>query len=282
MTVVYIDSLFVLNLIINYLLLLTSAKIVGAQASRLRMLAGALFGALYAVAVWLPGLGLLNGIVFKLLSGVAIAAVSYAGSGFFLRKALIFFAVSVALGGCVFAVSLLAYGHIPPGGALYLPIDVKTLLLTAGISYALLSLVFRRAGRHAGRDLTTVTVEVGGRVTSLTALLDSGHTLTDPVSGTPVLVADGALSGRLLGMPLPEEALRAPADKLGELEGGPVRFRLIPYRAVGIDCGFLLAFKPTSVHIRGKTYKNILVALSPTPVSDGAAHDALMGGIAGV
>lgn len=281
MTVVYIDSLFVLNLIINYLLLLTSAKIIGTPARRLRMLAGALFGALYAVAVWLPGLAFLNNPAFKLLSGLAIVAISFAGSRYFLRKAVVFFAVSVALGGSVFAISLLAYGFAPPGGALYLPIDVKTLLLTAGISYALMSLIFRRAGRHSGRDMTAVRVEVGGHSTALTALLDSGHTLTDPMTGFPVLVVDGSLSDRLLGFPLPEGALQFPADKLSELEGKPVRFRLMPYRAVGVECGFLLAFKPDSVSVRNKTYKNILVALSPTPVSDGAANNALLGGIAG-
>ncbi len=281
MTVVYIDSLFALNLIINYLLLLTAAKITGSPAGRIRMLLGALFGALYAIAVWLPGLELMNSLPFKLLSGAAVVAISFAGSRYFLRRTIIFFSVSVALGGCVLAISLLAYGAIPPGGALYLPIDVKTLLLTAGISYALLSLVFRRAGRHSGREMEAVRVEVCGRVTTLTALLDSGHTLTDPMTGLPVLVADGALANRLLGFALPVGAMESPAEKLGELGDRAVRFRLIPYRAVGVECGFLLAFKPSSVRVRGKTYKNILVALSPTPISDGAANNALLGGIAG-
>ena len=282
MTVVYIDSLFLLNLIINYLLLLTSAKIIGTSAGRVRMLCGALFGALYAAAVWLPNLAFLNSMIFKLLSGLAITAISFAGSGYFLRKAVVFFAVSVAMGGTVLAISLLVYGFAPPGGALYLPIDFKTLLLTAGISYALMSMVFKRTGRHSGRDMAVATVEVCGRSTTLTALLDSGHTLTDPMTGSPVLVVDGSLSDRLLGFSLPAGAMESPADKLGELEGRPIRFRLIPYRAVGIECGFLLAFKPSSVRIRSKIFENILVALSPTPVSDGAAHNALLGGITGV
>lgn len=281
MTVVYLDSLFVLNLVINYLLLLTSAKIIGSPARRVRLLLGSLAGAIYAVAVWIPGLAFLNAVVLKILSGVAMAGIAFAGSGLFLRQTLVFFAVSVAMGGSVFAVSLLAYGSLPPGGALYLPIDVKTLLLTAGLSYAVLSIVFRRTGRHAGRDFVSASVQVCGRTTELTALLDSGHTLTDPLTGQPVLIADGALSGRLLGFCLPESAMQSPADALPQLEEKPVRFRLIPYRAVGVECGFLLAFKPDLVKVGRRTYRNLLVALSPTPVSDGAGHNALLGGITG-
>ena len=55
MAVVYIDKVFVLNLSIDYLLLLTAARLTGAPLQRGRLLCGAAMGALYAVAVFLPG-----------------------------------------------------------------------------------------------------------------------------------------------------------------------------------------------------------------------------------
>ena len=48
MTVVYIDALFLLNLIVNYLLLLAAAKLAGEPLRRLRLAAGAALGGLYA------------------------------------------------------------------------------------------------------------------------------------------------------------------------------------------------------------------------------------------
>ena len=55
MEIVYIDSLFLLNFIIDYLLLLAVGKICALPLRRWRMLLGALWGAVYAVlAVLLP------------------------------------------------------------------------------------------------------------------------------------------------------------------------------------------------------------------------------------
>ena len=48
MTVVYIDLLFLLNLIANYLLLLAAGRMVGAVLRRWRIGLGAAAGALYA------------------------------------------------------------------------------------------------------------------------------------------------------------------------------------------------------------------------------------------
>ena len=60
MTVVYIDQLFLLNLVADYLLLLAAGRMAGAVLVRRRIGLGAALGALYAAAVFVPGLGWLS------------------------------------------------------------------------------------------------------------------------------------------------------------------------------------------------------------------------------
>ena len=57
MTVVYIDSVFVLNTLMDYLLCLVTARLAGIPLRRRRYLLAALAGGGYAVAVFLPGCG---------------------------------------------------------------------------------------------------------------------------------------------------------------------------------------------------------------------------------
>ena len=59
MTVIYVDTLFLLNAAVDYLLLLASARLAGEPLARLRFLLGAALGGLYAVAIFLPGLSFL-------------------------------------------------------------------------------------------------------------------------------------------------------------------------------------------------------------------------------
>jgi len=54
-TVIYLDTLFFLNAVMDYLLLLCSARLAGEQLHRPRMALGAAFGGAYAAAAVLPG-----------------------------------------------------------------------------------------------------------------------------------------------------------------------------------------------------------------------------------
>ena len=54
-------------------------------------------------------------------------------------------------------------------------------------------------------------------------------------------------------------------------------FRLLPYRAVGVEDGLLLCFRADGAALEGKALGAVTVALSPTAVSGGGAN-ALWGG----
>ena len=55
MTVIYVDTLFLLNGVIDYLLLLAAARLAGEPLARWRFALGGALGGLYAVAIFLPG-----------------------------------------------------------------------------------------------------------------------------------------------------------------------------------------------------------------------------------
>ena len=67
---IYADSLFALNMAIDYFLLLCSAKISGAELRRWRFAAAAALGGAYAVACVLPGMGFLLHPLCKLAAAV--------------------------------------------------------------------------------------------------------------------------------------------------------------------------------------------------------------------
>ena len=203
-----------------------------------------------------------------------------------LRQVLIFLALACAFGGGVLAVELLGGQRLAlGGGVLYSGMDLKIVLLSAAGCYGLLTLVFRGIGRHGGPsgELTRVRLTLGERQVELTALVDTGNTLTDPVSGRPVMVAEGETLSPLFPPgtgPGPED-LRDPAGGLARLGEGPLRgrLRLLPYRAVGVDRGLLLAVRVDRARVGGEELGPLLVAMSPTPVSDGGSYRALIGAL---
>lgn len=279
MTVVYLDVLFLLNFVVDYLLLLAAARIAGDPIWRLRFGGGAFVGAAYAAGIFLPGLGWLSHPVCKVCAGVLVVLIAFGASKRLLRLILVFFAVSAALGGAVLALQLLGSGGLTlENGVLYTGFDLRLFLVTVILTYAVLSVILRRAAKHGGvrGDLCAAKIVLNGQCVSLTVLLDTGNTLTDPICNQPVLVVEGDL----LHGHLPEGV--DPEDPVGALERledrmWRRRFTLLPYRAVGVKCGMLLAVRSDYVLIDGREWKGLSVALSPTPVSDGGSYQGLFG-----
>ena len=71
--------------------------------------------------------------------------------------------------------------------------------------------------------------------------------------------------------------LRDPSAALERLSNAGLRCRLLPYQAVGVECGLLLALRSDKVKVGGEDYGPLLVALSPTGLTDGGGYCALIG-----
>lgn len=284
---VYIDVLFVVNLIINYLLLLSTARLAGVPYSRLRLAAGAMLGAAFSVLLFFISVGPLTASVLKIVCCVSIIFTAFGLKKRFLQLVLLFCAVTFIFGGGVYALYLLAgnagLGQFPVrNGVLYVNISLRVLLLSSAAVYFLLTLVSGRLFHrpHAGQRTAHIRCRLAGREAAFDALEDTGFNLTDPVSNNPVIVADYSSVFPALP-PAARQILRTaapddPASALTALSGvGQERlFRLIPYKTIG-GSGMMLAFRPDTLLLDGRKLKNGLVAISPTGIADGTGAGAV-------
>lgn len=261
---VYIDSLFLLDFVIDYLLLLLTGKVTGSPLHRWRLLLAAALGGGYSVLCVVTALPALSHWAVKLSVGVLLVLLAYGHCRRLLRCTVIFLALSAAFGGGLYALELML------GRPLIL--QLPSVLLFSVAAYGVLSLAGRKLARHGPAQLRTLTVTFGGRSVTLTALVDTGNTLTDPMTGQGVPVAEGDALAALL----PPEADHRRPTQCFETLPDPFRFRLLPYRSVGVDGGLLLAFRADALAVDGKPLPHRLIALSPTPVSDTGTYQALL------
>ena len=277
--VVYLDIIFLLNGIADAGALYATGRLSGIPVAGKRLAAAALLGGTYGALCALPGWGALSSLPVQACAAAGLVGLAFGKREGFLRRVLLFFLLSCALAGALVAGERL----LRERGDALAGLDWRIFLLAGGGCFLLMSVVFRGGARHGGAgQLCRCRVRRGGREAELTALLDTGCTLTDGLSGTPVLTVHWAA---LEGLWTPEE--RAALSRL-ESEGA-VRclerlgggFRLLPYRAVGVRSGLLLCFKADGAELDGRSLGAVTVALSPTPVSDGGGYAALWGGEAG-
>lgn len=275
---IYVDSLLLLNFMVNYLLLLSAAKISGCVFSRPRLVLGAAIGAAYALAVLFPAFLFLSGLGGKLLAETVMVLAAFGAHRRSIKLGIMVLGTSLAFAGGAMLVSSFNSGVFANWGTVYAPLDLRTLVLVTGVTYGILSLVYRRTAKNAARTITRARVSLEGRTLELNCLLDTGSSLVDPMTNRPVTVVDKAVFAQLL----PELELR-PLDEPAKLvQALRERYpgtspRLIPYSALGVSSGLLAAVKCRELTIDGKTEKGALIALAPNPVSDNGSFEAIAG-----
>lgn len=144
----------------------------------------------------------------------------------------------------------------------------KFLLAAAAGSYLTTSALLKHSGRtgHIKRTVT-VLLKCEERRQLLRALVDTGNNLTDPLTGAPVLLVDRTGAKRLFprGLCPGDASLSAPAEALSQLSAAwdTTRLRLLPYRAVGIPSGLLLAVRVDCIEADGQRFPGNLIAVMP-------------------
>ncbi|MDR1734057.1 MAG: sigma-E processing peptidase SpoIIGA [Oscillospiraceae bacterium] len=252
---VYADILVAENIILTYLLLLGASAIASVRAKRWRVVLSSFAGGASSLLALLPtpplALSLLEraGLLFLLV----FAAWGWGNWKRFLRVCGAFLAVTIVFGGLMFVLEMtlkpesMFYGN----GIVYFDLDMLTLILFALIGYGaargIAALVHRR---NPGAHKAQATIYIFGQSITLDAIYDSGNSLTDGFTGTPVMVVaycavESFLPENLRGF---FQGSLSIAD-LPANQPWSVRLRQVPYHAVGKD-GLLPAFRADKVVAR--------------------------------
>ena len=252
--VIYIESVFAFNVLVDYLLLFGAARLAGRTVARRRLLLGAAVGGGYAVVQ----LVLPKSVVFLLLSLALMGAAAYRGSGRAVKLTLLFFLVSCGLAGVVMLLgqSLGSMARLARGVvAADLPWGV--FLIAAGVSYLLFSVVFRYGAARTGKETADVTLAYRGRSARVRLLRDTGNLLTDPLTGRGVPVVDIHALGGLISA---EEAAALPR---------------IAYCSVGNADGMLPLLRCEGITLDGVELGQRAIALMEHLPGDGGAYAGL-------
>ena len=257
MNIIYADTLFGLSVFTDYLLLLVTARFCALRLRRRRYLAAAVLGGVYAVAVFLPGLGFLAHPLCELCAAGVMGLVAFGCEDTLFRCCLAFLAVSASFGGAAWAVCMRSPGRPAP--------DLKLLVGVFLGSYAVLTLLSYTRRRRAREHRVSVTLTRGAYAASFTVLEDSGNCLCDPLTGERALLAAPAALYPLF--PGQEALLSLGAAELVSCAEMPCRFRLLPCTGVA-GPALLAAFRPDSVTVDGEE-RALLVAVSENAKGDG-------------
>lgn len=276
--IVYLDEIFVVNLVMDWLILWAVGNLAQCHTPAWRLWLAALLGAGYSVMILLVPARWLSIMPVRIGWSLLMLQTAYKGGWrSHVKLASYFYLVSFAFGGASLGAMYLFSQPILPtwSGVALVELDFQLfwLIIGAGIT---VTAVYELRGRlrqdiASTKTIVTARVQFQEKTITLRLLADTGHSLNDPLTGKSVLVAEHRKMLPLFSDAV-QKQLATTADispnLLLELTQEPDmagRWNIIPYQVIGRQ-GIMLGFRPDYVYLKnGKSehvLRNITIALA--------------------
>ena len=257
---IYLDLLWLQNLIMNFLLLFTTSKCARSKTGVSRLLVSAAIGAFYAVAAILLETSMLQSLFVRILISIVMLVVAFGLDDVkkFFRLTVLFYGVTFLFAGAGFG--LYYFFETESFFSSDISIGDYPLYLLATASFVAIA-IFRfiwsvtRIQASDCESLYKIEVCFDGETISMEALLDTGNRLIDPLSRYPVIVVefDGIKDVLVPEIKLLfEQSLENNLEAITRIMAASSwigRFRIIPFSALEKKDGMLIGFKPDKVRV---------------------------------
>ncbi len=257
---VYADILILVNFIVDYFLLLLTAKFLQKKSRFWRILLSAMVGGFFSLYIFLPQSNFFAEIIVHILMCAALSLIAFGFENLktFLRYVAVLFCVNFAYSGAMIAIWLIfkPRGMVINNSVVYFDISPLFLILFSIAGYFLV-LLLRKTLKKSFSQSTycEVTVFCADKSLTLSGIADTGNSLKDVFGLSQIFITEESVIDVLLG----EEAQN------------PARFRKVPCSTVAgerlLD-GYRIDEARVLYNNKKYDFKNPILAVSATPLID--------------
>ena len=289
---IYIDIVLIENLIMNYIILFTTAVVLKIKVNHIRLILASLLGAGYSIIAYMGIIKVYSSIILKIILSVLIIYIAFNPQNIkkMCKDLLLFYLVSFVFGGAAFAlIYIIKPQNILMKNGLFLgTYTLKTVMLGAVVAFCIIIGAFAIIkNKISKKDMfCEIEILINQKKIKTKAMIDTGNMLKEPITNVPVIVVEHIL----LYSCMPKEIL----NNLKEIMGGDFKnipcdiqekyiskLKLIPFYSLGKQNGMLIGIRPEYVKVitdeQEKINKNVIIGIYEKSLTKKAEYQALIG-----
>lgn len=292
---IYLDIVILENIVINYLILLVTSKFSKNRSSNFRLFLGSVLGTAYLVfVILLPEERIYTTVLSKFLLSTVMVAVTFniKKLAVFLKTLALFYATTFLFAGAAFALIFFNKDRsVIRNGVLvmsFLSTTWSELLLAFAVALIIMRIVWDAIQNKFLREklLVRLNIVFDKKNIGLSALVDTGNSLHDPLTNMPVIVVEFSAIKDLLPECIKNIFERDFENDLNSVTAAISgsewlsRFRLIPFTSLGKENGMLIGFRPDYIEIDNESEKkdinDVIVGIYNRALSKNRQYRALV------
>ena len=258
---VYLDVIFLENLIINYIILYATGIILKIQIKNLKIFFASLIGAIYSIIYYIVQLGLYSNFIIKLILSVVMIYIAFNSTSFKMlaKQVLLFYLVSFVFGGATIAIIYMVNSQniTIQNGVFIGNYTMVTVCIGIIIAYIVVIIAFKMVKTKISKKdlICDIEVKINGKGIMTKGMIDTGNLLKEPITNLPVIVMEYTLLYDVIPREILnnlEKILEGDLSKIPEKiqEQYIPKLKVIPFTSLGKQNGMLLGVKAEKVVIK--------------------------------
>ena len=289
---IYIDVIFLENLIMNSIILYATAIILKIKPKMIKIIISSAIGSIYAIITYITEIEIYTSVILKTILAIIIVYVAFNPQNVkkMLKEVAIFYLTSFVFGG----VTLYLIYYIKPQeifikNGMFVGIYILKVILLGGI----FALIIIKISSKIIKDKITpkdiycnIKIKIDNKIIETKGMIDTGNLVKEPITNTPVVI----LESTLLEKALPTIILNNLENILsGDLSQIPKeiqekyisKLRCIPFSSLGKQNGMLLGIKADEIEVETeyekKVSNNVIIGIYDKTLTKRGEYRALVG-----
>ena len=289
---IYIDIIFLENIIMNTIILYATSIILKQQIKIVRLLISAIIGSIYSIVMYITQLPIYSSIITKFILSILMVYIALKPNNFkkIVKQTIIFYFTSFVFGGVALnLIYFLRPENISIKNGLFTgKYALKVIMLGAIMAFIIIKISIKIIKtKFNTKDMyCDIKLKINGKQIETKAMIDTGNLVKEPITNTPVVIVEGTLLDGII----PKEILRNLENILcGNLENlSPKiqdeylpKLRCIPYVSLGKENGMLVGIKISEIIVKNedeeKKTSNIIIGIYDRSLTKKGEYRALVG-----
>lgn len=284
--IVYVDLIFIENMIINYAILYMTIYFNHGKKSHVKIFASSLIGSAYAVISIISNNIIINNAIIKILLSLIMVYIicPYRNMKKIREFLIMFYVISLIAGGLSVSLEYILFNNninIKNG---IIIVNSPSIISAIGLILGIIIIKALIRNIHKRIPLKNIYYDIeivmNMKKIKIKGLLDTGNMLKEPISKSPVIIVTKSSIERLLSTKLLKDIkLMLEGDKIGDVTNyeSIKRIRLIPFSSIGNEHGILIGIKPDKVLVDNFIKNDVIIGIYEKKFSKIKRYDALIG-----
>ncbi len=256
---IYLDVVFFENVVLNYIIILSTALISKSKINTKRIILSSMIGGIFAILNYMVDMQMFFSIIIKIIISIIMILVAF--ENYHIKKVfkqlVFFYLVSFTFGGIAFMLLFFVNPNniIVKGNHFVGTYPIKIAVLAGGMGFIIISLVTKIIKDKINKKIMICELEIfyNGKVKKVKTMLDTGNLLKEPISQADVVIVEKhSLQGIVQDELLKDVSSVLDGNLIEEKSNYSYNFKLIPFSSLGNDNGLLVGFKPDYIKVYGE------------------------------